>query len=416
MLHNLMTYTHQLYIDRNSTADRAALVVDGEVSALHIEPHNNRSVVGNIYRGKVSRVVSAMQAAFVDIGLPLRGFLHRRDLGVDAGDIGQMLHQGQSIVVQVTKAPRGSGKAAKGASLSLDVKLVGRCIVYLPLANPGAVILSNRIKQQEASATLKDVVGNLMTMNSMTGSVILRAGALDNQESLEREIVWLNHRWRDAQRNTDPAPELLVAEIPFALRAMRDLAAPKLASISVSEQANMAEFSQFMTHYRPAGIDSITVLNQSEQSVLSNLLDKAVTSALSNRVSLSNGGELVIESTEAMTVVDVNTASATSGDKLYHQTNLLAAVELARQLRLRNIGGIVIVDFIDTSSASEREILLATLTRALASDSVRTSCEANSRLGLIEITRERFQASLGEQLLVSCEHCDGTGRVLEAGL
>lgn len=389
-----MLVNDALYILHTQDRTVTALYEGGQVCDLQVELAQSRSKVGSIFRAKVVRVLPSMQAAFVDIGLDKPAFLHRRGLGFGDLPIEKILHQGQSVMVQVTRAPRGHGDYAKGATVSTDIKLVSNSVVYFPNATEKQVLVSKQLRSTANYKQLMQRINEWWWLQKAQGSVLLRVSALNNESNLEQEIGALIHSWQQAIANPQSAPVELWSEAGLAERSVRDAS----DQCSIFWAGEDAENDQVLAR-------DVVVLEPAQQADLATQLEQAISAALEREVSLTNGGQLVIDRTEAMTVVDVNTASAISGDKLIHQTNLLAAQEVARQLRLRNIGGIVIVDFIDDSNSEHQKQVLASLRSALAKDSARTTCAANSSLGLIEITRERQGLSLADQYLGQCPTC-----------
>ncbi len=407
-----MSYSQQLIIDRTASRACVALLVSDEVCELKVEPVGEASVVGNVYRGKVIRVIEGMQAAFVDIGLEQPGFLHRRHIAsnVKNQNIEQLLHPGQSVIVQVTQAPRGLGENRKGAALSTDINLASRSLVYLPLDNSGRVIVSKSLREHAEADYIKSELEQLGENANLSGAVIARGAAVVNRAELSSELNWLAERWNTALSNQERAPQLLLPELGFSESFLRDNWPEQCSRIGVVYAQDLEPIAQFVEKFAPSKAAILQPLDDRETSIISATIAAALESASARSIALSNGGELVIDYTEAMTVVDVNTAAAVTGENIYHQTNLLAAKELARQLRLRSIGGIIIVDFIDCDQA-ERQELVETLQGYLSNDPAHTTMGANSKLGLIEITRARRGPSLHEILQRQCPSCDGRGRL-----
>ncbi len=407
-----MSYSQQLIIDRTATRACVALLVNDEVCELKVEPLGEASVLGNIYRGKVIRVIEGMQAAFVDIGLEQPGFLHRRNVGTNTQNqnIEQLLHPGQSVIVQVMQAPRGLGENRKGAALSTDINIASRSLVYLPLDSSKRVIVSKSLREHAEADGIKSELEQLIESVDLSGAVIARGSAVVNRAELSAELSWLTERWQMALSNQQRAPQLLLPELGFTESFLRDNWPEQCSRIGVVYAQDLQPIAQFVEKFAPSKAAILQPLDDQETSIISATIAAAIESASAHSIALSNGGELVIDYTEAMTVVDVNTAAAVTGENIYHQTNLLAAKELARQLRLRSLGGIIIVDFIDCDPAEKQE-LVKTLQGYLSNDPAHTTLGAHSKLGLIEITRARRDPSLHEVLQYQCPSCDGRGRL-----
>lgn len=416
-----------LLINAGPGETRVVLLENGVVRDIAIERTTRRGKIGNIYRGKVVRVLPGMQSAFVDFGDQRTGLLHVSDLVVPAGSprrgksggeaaIEQLLHDGEKLSVQVTREPVGD----KGARLSTDLSLSSRLLVFIPASDRLAV--SHSIEDSVERARLLLLIKDALAQEGVAaqGGYILRTAAQGAQlAELCNEIRFLQRLWVAVNRRSQAAigPQLLYEELPLYLRAVRDLARPSLDRIVVDQLAAylalrtfcedcVPELSPLLEHYTDA--TPLFELHGAEYELQQ---------ALGRRVQLDCGGYLVIDRTEAMTVVDVNTGSFTgqgSVDETVLQTNLEAAAALARQLRLRNVGGIVVVDFIDMTTREHRQQVQLALQEALQCDPVRTTFNSMSGLGLVAMTRQRTGESLEDTLCEDCPVCHGHGLLKSA--
>ncbi|GGC14684.1 ribonuclease G [Oxalicibacterium flavum] len=401
---------------------RVALVLQGAVQELHVERTLSRGMAGNIYLGKVVRVLPGMQSAFVDIGLERAAFLHVADIWSARTQDGQpaspipierMLHDGQSITVQVIKDPIGT----KGARLSTQISIAGRMLVYLP--QESHIGISQRIENEAERESLREKVQKL-TQPGEKGGFIIRTMAEDaSEEDLKSDIDYLRKTWSNItqQAQTRPAPSLLYQDLDLAQRVLRDFVNENTPRIQVDSRENYQKLVVFAEQYTPSILPKLQ--HYPGERPLFDLygVEEEIQRALGRRVDLKSGGYLIVDQTEAMTTIDVNTGSFVNGrnfDDTIFKTNLEASHAIARQLRLRNLGGIVILDFIDMENDDHKAAVLNELKRALARDRTKVSVSGFSALGLVEMTRKRTRESLAHILCEPCPACSGKGQVKTA--
>jgi ribonuclease G len=405
---------------------RVAVVELGAVQELHVERTLERGLVGNIYLGKVARVLPGMQSAFIDIGLERAGFLHVADLmssiaarhaepeavRADAPllPIEKQVFEGQPIMVQVLKDPLGS----KGARLTAQVSIAGRLLVFLPQDKHIGVSQKIPPRQRE------ELRQRLQTLAGDTGGFILRTNAEDASDAeLGEDMAYLRKTWARIKERVQqqPAGSLLHQDLSLLQRVLRDVAGESTQSIRVDSREQHQALQQFAADYMPAMLKKIQLYTGERPIFDLNNVDEDIARALGRRVDLKSGGYLIIDQTEALTTVDVNTGGfvgARNFDDTIFKTNLEAALATARQLRLRNLGGIVVVDFIDMQLVSHRDAVLEEFKKQLARDRVKTTVNGFSALGLLEMTRKRTRESLAHQLCEPCSVCQGKGTVKTA--
>ena len=408
---------------------RVAVIEQGVVQEVHQERTLERGLVGNVYLGKVSRVLPGMQSAFIDIGLDRAAFLHVADLlpsiaakharvkpadgssevGQDMADpalaIEKQIFEGQAILVQVLKDPIGT----KGARLTSQISIAGRLLVYLP--QDQHIGVSQKIPPAQREALRQ----RLVILTESDGGFILRTNAEDaTDEALAEDIAYLRKTWQriKAAASTRPPLSLLHEDLNLMQRVLRDLADTQTQSIRVDSKEQTAHLQQFAKEFMPTTMEKIQHYTGERPIFDLFNVDDEITRALGRRVELKSGGYLVIDQTEAMTTVDVNTGGyvgARNFDDTIFKTNLEAAQAIARQLRLRNLGGIVIVDFIDMGKDAHREAVLGEFRKQVAKDRVKTMVGGFSQLGLLEMTRKRTRESLAHMLSETCPACEGKG-------
>ncbi|MEC5216988.1 ribonuclease G [Actimicrobium sp. GrIS 1.19] len=398
---------------------RVALILQGSVQELHIERTLSRGMAGNIYLGKVARVLPGMQSAFIDIGLERAAFLHVADIWESKSQTGaaanplpieKILFDGMALTVQVIKDPIGT----KGARLSTQISIAGRMLVYLP--QDSHIGISQRIENEAEREALRGKVRQLLPPEEK-GGFIIRTMAEDASETdLQMDIDYLRKTWSTitASAKSKPAPTLLHQDLSLAQRVLRDFVGDDTATIQVDSRENFLMLQQFGATYTPSVLTRLS--HYTGERPLFDLygVEEEIERALGRRVDLKSGGYLIIDQTEAMTTIDVNTGSYVNGrnfDDTIFKTNLEAAQALARQLRLRNLGGIIILDFIDMENAEHRNAVLAELHKALARDRTKMSVSGFSALGLVELTRKRTRESLSHILCETCPACSGKGQV-----
>jgi len=399
---------------------RVALILQGAVQELHIERTSSRGIAGNVYLGKVVRVLPGMQSAFIDIGLERAAFLHVADIWEGRGadiptpaPIERLLHDGQAITVQVIKDPIGT----KGARLSTQISIAGRMLVYLP--QESHIGISQRIENEADRELLKGKVQRLLKPDEK-GGFIIRTMAEDASEAdLEADVDYLRKTWASITQlaKTKPAPFLLHQDLNLAQRVLRDFVNDEIDAIQVDSRENFIMLQEFGKTFTPSVLDKM--VHYTGERPLFDLygVEEEIQRALGRRVDLKSGGYLIVDQTEAMTTIDVNTGSYVNGrnfDDTIFKTNLEAAHAIARQLRLRNLGGIIILDFIDMENAEHKTAVLAELNKALSRDRTKMSVSGFSALGLVEMTRKRTRESLAHILCEPCPACTGKGQVKTA--
>lgn len=409
--------TEEILINFTPQETRVALIQQGEVQEFQVERTQNRGFVGNIYLGKVSRVLPGMQSAFIDIGLDKSAFMHVADI-YQAQDlpIEKAIFEGQTLMVQVLKDPLGT----KGARLTTHISIAGRNLVYLPLEDKqGQIGISQKIVNEEDREKLKNRLRSLLN-EKQTGSFIVRTSAEEAADSdLALDLSYLNKAWENlrAESLKKPAPSLLHEDLNLAERVLRDIAGESTTQIRVDSAENFEKLKKFALEYIPNQAEKIQLYRG--ERPLFDLYDTEaeINLALNRRVKLKSGGYLMIDQTESMTTIDVNTGSyvgARTFDDTIYKTNLEAAQAIARQLRLRNLGGIILIDFIDMYNAEHQQSVLGELKRGLQKDRAKSSISDFSSLGLIEMTRKRTRESLAHQLCEACPVCKGQGEVKTA--
>ena len=406
---------------------RVAVVESGAVQELHIERPLERGLVGNIYLGKVSRVLPGMQSAFIDIGLERAAFLHVADVWqrpaegdaapwVRKGEaqlpIEKQVFEGQALMVQVIKDPIGT----KGARLSTQISIAGRLLVFLP--QDEHVGVSQKIPAAERDALrarLQALVGDQASGGG--GGFILRTNGEDASDAeLAEDIAYLRKTWARirAAALEQPPRSLLHQDLDLLQRVLRDLVSEHTQSIRIDSHEQFQRLRAFGREFMPAAAAKLQHYKGERPIFDLYAIDDEVARALGRRVDLKSGGYLVIDQTEALTTIDVNTGGyvgARNFDDTIFKTNLEAAQAIARQLRLRNLGGIVVVDFIDMVREDHRQAVLGELRKQLARDRVKTTVSGFSQLGLVEMTRKRTRESLAQLLCEPCAACAGRGSV-----
>ena len=405
---------------------RVAIVEHGAVQELHVERTLERGLVGNIYAGKVARVLPGMQSAFIDIGLERAAFLHVADVQV-AGQTGRghhaetgtmppiekLVYEGQTLVVQVIKDPIGT----KGARLSTQVSVAGRLLVHLP--QDDHIGISQKIGSHELREQLRHrmatLVGNRETGGG--GGFILRTNAEDaTDDELAEDIAYLRKTWVTirALALKSPPGSLLHEDLNLVQRVLRDLVDERTATIRIDSRMQFDALRAFGQQFTPTSVNRLQHYKGERPIFDLFSIDQEIEKALARRVDLKSGGYLVIDQTEALTTIDVNTGGyvgARNFDDTIFKTNLEAAQAIARQLRLRNLGGIIILDFIDMTRVDHQEQVLMELRKQLARDRTKITISGFTQLGLIEMTRKRTRESLAHMLCQPCPTCGGRGQV-----
>ena len=422
---------HQdILINWSPQETRVAVVEHGAVQELHIERTLERGLVGNVYLGKVSRVLPGMQSAFIDIGLERAAFLHVADVWQrqEGGEapmfarknevqvpIEKQVFEGQPLLVQVIKDPIGS----KGARLSTQISIAGRLLVFLP--QDDHVGVSQKIPAPEREA-LRSRLQALVCDKSTGGGggFILRTNGEDSSDAeLAEDIAYLRKTWartKEASLRLPPT-SLLHQDLDLLQRVLRDLVGEHTQSIRIDSMEQYHRLRAFGHEFMPQAAGKLQHYKGERPIFDLYAIDEEIARALGRRVDLKSGGYLIIDQTEALTTIDVNTGGyvgARNFDDTIFKTNLEAAGAIARQLRLRNLGGIIIVDFIDMAQNGHQEAVLTEFRKQLARDRVKTMAGGFSQLGLVEMTRKRTRESLAHMLCEPCATCQGRGAVRTA--
>ncbi|GAB4215065.1 MAG: ribonuclease G [Rhodoferax sp.] len=405
---------------------RVAVVENGVLQELHLERTLERGRVGNVYLGRVSRVLPGMQSAFIDIGLERAAFLHVADVwhppaegetvsAVRAANaqipIERQVFEGQSLLVQVVKDPIGT----KGARLSTQISIAGRLLVHLP--QDDHIGVSQKIPPEQREPLRQRVQA---MVGDARGGFILRTNAEDASDAeLADDIAYLRRAWQRIKvaAGVQSAPTLLHQDLSLMQRVLRDLVGESTRSIQIDSAEQFALLLEFGQEFMPAAAAKLQHYRGERPIFDLYAIDQEIARALGRRVELKSGGYLIVDQTEALTTVDVNTGAfvgARNFDDTIFKTNLEAAQAIARQLRLRNLGGIIVIDFIDMAQAEHQQAVLAELRKQLARDRVKTMCGGFSPLGLVELTRKRTRESLAHLLCEPCPQCQGRGVVKTA--
>ncbi|NDG40222.1 MAG: ribonuclease G [Betaproteobacteria bacterium] len=416
---------HDILINWTPQETRVALIENGAVQDLHIERALERGLVGNVYLGKVARVLPGMQSAFIEVGLERAAFLHVADLhggGHHKHDvtvqvpIERQVFEGQTLMVQVIKDPIGS----KGARLSTQISIAGRLLVFLP--QDTHIGISQKIGSVEAREQLRSRMQSLTatTDGSSPGGFILRTNAEDASDAeLADDIAYLRKAWASIRANglSRPPGSMLHEDLNLAQRVLRDMVNDGTQTIRIDSKLQFDDLKAFGESYTPSSASKLERY-QGERPIFDLFgIEEEIARALARRVDLKSGGYLIIDQTEALTTVDVNTGGfvgARNFDETIFKTNLESAGAIARQLRLRNLGGIIIVDFIDMVRDEHQTAVLAEFRKQLARDRTKVTVSGFTGLGLVEMTRKRTRESLAHMLCQPCPTCEGRGQVKTA--
>lgn len=424
--------TKELVINTTSHETRVALLENGHIAELYIERIRERGIVGNIYKGKVLRVLPGMQAAFVDIGLEKAAFLYVADVldevqgverYIDEGSalakggrdetpilppIQDLLEEGQEVLVQVSKEPIGT----KGARITAHISLPGRHLVYMPTVDH--VGISRRIESEEEKERLRTMVEAIRPEGA--GFIVRTVSEGKSEEELRSDMEFLSGLWQDicGLHRRNPAPCLIYSDLDVISKVLRDILTEDVRRIVVDSKREYGKIVQFIETFMPNLEYSIELYQGQEPVYEAFGLEVEIARALGTRVWLKSGGYIIIEQTEALTAIDVNTGRFVGKRNLEDtilKTNLEAVREVAFQLRLRNLGGLIIVDFIDMEKEAHREKVHLALEEALRPDRAKTNILKISELGLVEMTRKRVRENLARTLCEPCPYCEGKGYV-----
>jgi ribonuclease G len=431
----------QLIINVNDHETRVALLEDGTIAELYVDRGDDSDIAGNIYKGKVLRVLPGMQAAFVDIGLNQAAFIYVDDVcgngykeyeqlfNIESEDeetvsdedsnlsnfkkrdiqIEELISEGQEILVQVAKSPMGT----KGARISSYASLPGRFLVLMPTSDH--IGISRRIEDEIERERLKALVQTLRMTDY--GYIVRTAAEGEQEEKLAYEMNFLNNLWENIKKKfqSAPVPSLLHQELSVSLRAVRDLLIHEVEKLVIDSKPTYEAVLLFLNTYMPSLKDHVVLYEGSEPVFDAYNLEGDISRALKRKVWLKSGGYILIEHTEALVAIDVNTGRYVGMHNLEEtilKTNLEAVKEIAYQVRLRDIGGLIIIDFIDMEKTSNQEKVFNALKEALKKDKSKTHVLPMSEMGLIQMTRKRTREPLTRILCEPCFYCDGEGYLI----
>ena len=414
----------EILINASSHEARVAVLENGVLQEVFLERGSRRGLIGNVYKGKVSRVLPGMQAAFIEIGLERTAFLHASDIldprHADTGiepprseNIRTLVSEGSEILVQVLKDPMGS----KGARLTTYITLPSRYLVYMPHGR--GIGISARIENEAERTRLRSTLQTYSQAGESEGFIVRTAAEDASADALRADMLYLRKLWEVIRSDglLARAGVLVHADLPLRLRALRDLMTGDVDRVLVDQPAAFREMQEFARTFMPEALPRIELYDELRPVFELHHVEEEIQKSLDRKVALKSGGYVIIDQTEAMTTVDVNTGAFVGHRNLEEtifRTNLEASVAIARQLRLRNLGGIIIIDFIDMAEAEHRRQVLQSLERALVGDHAKTSISSVSPLGLVEMTRKRTRESLEHLLCQPCPTCDGRGFVKTA--
>jgi len=416
-----MSISKEILVNITPQETRVAILENGMVHEIYIERRRSKGLVGNIYKGRVARVLPGMEAAFIELGLERAAFLHvsdvaqARQIGNGGGlpHVSHVLREGQELLVQVIKDPLGT----KGARLTTNITIPSRYLVFMP--NSTNVGVSSRIESDEERERLRNMLLSQDERATDTGYIIRTAAEIATTESISSDITYLNRVW-DAVNNKAKdasAGTVVHKDLPLYLRVLRDMVDEDLEKIRVDSRETYSIMKEFAQTYVPEVVDVIEHYPGERPIFDLHGVEDEIHKGLERKVHLKSGGHLVLDQTEAMTTIDVNTGGFVGSRNLEEtifKTNLEAAQAIARQLRLRNLGGIVILDFIDMIEEEHKRQVMRALEKALEKDHARTQVCEVSTLGLVEMTRKRTRESLEHVLCTVCPTCEGRGTVKSA--
>ena len=405
---------------------RVAIIEDGCLQEVYMERENQRGLVGNIYKGKITRVLPGMQAAFVNIGLERSGFLHISDvmpltsdenssidLNSQEADVRKWLRESQDILVQVIKDPLGT----KGARLSVHLSLASRYLVHIP--DLDHIGISLRIESISERENLQNVMKTALSQKCPRGFIIRTVAEGVSAEALQKDIIFLQNLWQDIVDSASDVkkPGIIYQDLGLAMRTLRDFAGDHVEKIRVDSIDMYHELCHFSDKFVP-GVRKKLALYRANIPIFDMFgVETELANAINRKVPVKSGGHIIIDQTEAMTTIDVNTGAyvgKTNLEETTFKTNLEAVHVIARQLRLRNLGGIIIIDFIDMTDDEHKALVLNALENILSQDHAHTTCSGLSKLGLVEMTRKRTQENLSQFLCERCPVCEGKGTIKTA--
>lgn len=431
--------TSEIIMNVTDRETRLALLEDGQVAEIHLERKGERGIVGNIYKGQVIKVLPGMQAAFVDIGLPRAAFLyvgdvyhHSNDFNMMASEdaeeeaheenismsegmeehipffspIEDLIEEGEDILVQISKEPLGT----KGARITSHVSIPGRYLVYMPTVDH--IGISRRIENESERLRLKDIISEIKPPSC--GIIVRTVSEHENVDKLKADLTFLQGTWDRIleKEKRSPAPNLIYEDLDLCLRGVRDLFTENVTRLVIDSPEQIQRIIEFIDTFMPSLKPCVELYEGAEPIFDYYGIEMELNKALGRKVWLKSGGYINIDFTEALVAIDVNTGRYVGKRNLQEtilKTNLEAAKEIAYQLRLRNIGGIIIVDFIDMDRQADREKVSNALMEALKKDKQKTNILKISELGLVQMTRKRTRESLTRTLCVQCPYCEGKG-------
>ncbi|WP_136067022.1 ribonuclease G [Modicisalibacter radicis] len=407
----------EVLINLTPMETRVAVVENGVLQEAFIERSRRRGIVGNIYKGKVVRVLPGMQAAFIDIGLERAAFIHANEVlppntpSDEQVSISQLLQQGQSLVVQATKDPI----ASKGARLTTHLSVPSRYLVYMPDSPHTGV--SQRIEDDAERERLRTLVEGCLADQEQTvaGGFIIRTAAEGvGAEELITDMQFLLRLWRkvDERKLTAATPSRIYDDLPLFIRTLRDVMRDDIEKVRIDSRENYQRLIEFAEEFMPNVVERVEYYPGERPIFDLFSVEDEIHKALGRKVQLKSGGYLVIDPTEAMTTIDVNTGGYVGHRNLEEtifKTNLEAATAIARQLRLRNLGGIIIIDFIDMEDTEHQRQVLRVLEKSLERDHAKNKLTGVTELGLVQLTRKRTRESLEQTLCEPCPTCQGRG-------
>ncbi len=409
--------SEEILINVTPQESRVAVVENGVLQEVFIERAHKRGLLGNIYKGRVSRVLPGMQAAFVDIGLERAAFLHASDImrptsGNDdiepESRITALLHEGQDVVVQVIKDPLGT----KGARLTTHITIPSRYLVMLPQEPVCGV--SSKIDDEDERQRLREIVNGFLADSNGAGFIVRTVAEGASREELEQDRDFLERLWKSISEKIDRVSpgSIVYEELALPMRTLRDMVNDQVEKVRVDSRETYNRLTGFANEFVPDMIGRLEYYPGERPIFDLYSVEDEIQKALERKVQLKSGGYLIIDQTEAMTTIDVNTGAYVGHRNLEEtifKTNLEAAQAISRQLRLRNLGGIIIIDFIDMRTPEHRQQVLRALERALEKDHAKSHITEVSSLGLVEMTRKRTRESLGHILCEPCPTCGGRG-------
>ena len=422
--------SREIVINATKHESRIAVLDEGQVVELWVERTRHRTIVGNIYKGRVTKVLPGMQSAFVDLGLERDAFLYVSDVIEDLEEfesetpdelaidevphrpetsISDLLREGQEIVIQVSK----DTIAGKGARITSHVTLPGRFLVYMPTVNHVGV--SRRIESEEERTRLKDILETIRPQSS-GGFIVRTAGEERGEDDFRADMKYLTELWEQIKRRGEKAsaPAAIHHDLDLILRTIRDVLSPEFKSVWVDSVDEYQRIVEFLDQIQPQLVSRVRLYRRDEPIFDEFGIEPEIAKALKSKVWLKSGGYIVINQTEALVAIDVNTGKYVGKKNLEEtvfRTNLEAAREIVRQIRLRDLGGIIVLDFIDMEQAENREALFAALEEEIKKDRSKTKILQISEFGLIEMTRKRVRQSLERSLTQACPYCGGSGRI-----